>query len=571
MSLLNLSSSANIKAVFTPILIDNKEEEIIITQDSSRLETIMSSTDIPSVILSSVSNAGDVNDDGIDDIIVGAPNVNLNGREYVGQSYVIFGNPNINNSDHFDLKSLDGNNGFAIEGTKEGDFAGTSASNAGDINDDGIDDIIVGAPGVNSNGKEFAGETYVIFGSPQIGGDGSHELSQLNGSNGFAIKGIDENDNAGYSASNVGDVNNDGIDDIILSRPEADINGRENVGQSHVIFGNPNLSNAGDFDLNSLDGSNGFTLNGVNAEDRAGSFVSNAGDVNNDGIDDIILGAPGIKRDKSKESYVVFGSPQIGANGSLELSNLDGSNGFAIKGDNSIYSASEAGDVNNDGIDDIILGAPGASSDEGARGKNYVIFGNTQIGNSGSLNLSQLNGKDGFEFGCAQKLSSSESGSLTYIPLPVCGNSVSSAGDINNDGIDDLIIGAENGAKSYAIFGNSDLGSSELSPLDGSKGFTIQGDKFDSIGYSVSNAGDIDDDGIDDIIIRASSPEAGNYSYLIFGGRQSIMTISDSEDEIPKPEIQALNLMENHSATIITSILFTSLLFFSAIKKAYSA
>src|ERR671932_354714 len=210
----------------------------------------------------------------------------------------------------------------------------------------------------------YAGQSYVVFGS-NSGFGASVNLSELNGSNGFAINGIATPDYSGRSVSSAGDVNGDGFDDLIIGANRATPNGIFEAGQSYVVFG----SNSG-FDasvnLSELNGSNGFAINGIAANDYSGYSVSSAGDVNGDGIDDLIIGAKyadpnGIRN--AGQSYVVFGS-NSGFGASLNLSELNGSNGFAINGiaanDESGLSVSSAAGVKCDGIDDLIIGASAA-------------------------------------------------------------------------------------------------------------------------------------------------------------------------------------------------------------------
>ena len=131
------------------------------------------------------------------------------------------------------LSDLDGANGFVINGIDESDWCGVSVSSAGDINNDGYDDIIIGALGADPNG-DISGESYVVFGKA-TGYSASLELSALDGTNGFVINGIDAYHYSGYSVSSAGDINNDGYDDIIIGAHEADPNGAS--GESYVVFG----------------------------------------------------------------------------------------------------------------------------------------------------------------------------------------------------------------------------------------------------------------------------------------------------------------------------------------------
>ncbi|MBE8967629.1 FG-GAP repeat protein [Nostocales cyanobacterium LEGE 12452] len=457
----------------------------------------------------SVSSAGDINGDGIDDLIIGATYADPNSQRDAGESYVVFGS-NSSFDAQLNLSSLNGSNGFVINGIDSGDRLGISVSNAGDINGDGFDDLIIGASKADPNGQRDAGSSYVVFGSNSVFG-ASFNLSSLNGSNGFAINGIDADDNSGSSVSSAGDINGDGFDDLIIG-----------AGNRYVVFGS-NSGFGASFNLSSLNGSNGFV---INTDISTSSSVSSAGDINGDGFDDLIIGAKSASpngQERTGSSYVVFGS-NSGFGASFNLSSLNGSNGFAINGidadDNSGSSVSSAGDINGDGFDDLIIGAPGASPNSQNRaGESYVVFGSNS-GFGASFNLSSLNGSNGFVINGI----GADDGS---------GVSVSSAGDINGDGFDDLIIGTNSidygsqfqAGRSYVIFGRSSgFGAGfNLSSLDGSEGFAINGiNSGDRSGSSVSSAGDINDDGFDDLIIGAyrASPNgqiSAGESYVVFG------------------------------------------------------
>ncbi|NJK37633.1 MAG: cadherin-like domain-containing protein, partial [Oscillatoriales cyanobacterium SM2_3_0] len=225
-----------------------------------------------------------------------------------------------------------------------------------------------------------AGESYVVFGRNN-GFEASLDLSDLNGSNGFVINGIDNFDSSGFSVSSARDINGDGFDDIIIGATGGDPNGNDRAGESYVVFGRNNGFEAS-LDLADLDGSNGFVINGTDAIDYSGRSVSGAGDINGDGFDDLIIGtyrADPNGNDRAGESYVVFGRNN-GFEASLDLSDLNGSNGFVINGidnfDSSGRSVSGAGDINGDGFDDLIIGAPGGDPNGNDRaGESYVVFG----------------------------------------------------------------------------------------------------------------------------------------------------------------------------------------------------
>ena len=432
----------------------------------------------------SVSNAGDVNGDGYADVIVSSD-----------ASYIVFGK-----AAGFDatlnLSSIDGSNGFRLDGPT-GDLSGRPVSNAGDINGDGFDDVVIGS---NKNGS------FVVFGKAS-GFDAVLDLSGLDGNNGFFLDGAATDDTIGRSVSNAGDINGDGFDDVIVSALDS---AYPPVGSSYVVFGKSDGFGA-TLDLSSLDGSNGFHLDGAAAYGTYSISVSSAGDVNNDGFDDVIMGARGAPNSGfSGSSYVVFGKAS-GFDATLDLSSLDGNDGFRLDSDRSSESVSSAGDVNGDGFDDVIIGINDGS---------FVVFGK-ESGFNATLDLSSLDGKNGFRI---------NDGLST---LDLFGLSVSNAGDINGDGFGDVIIGANladpNGisaaGSSYVVFGKASgfEATVDLSNLDSNGGFRLDGvATFDASGASVSGAGDINNDGFDDLIVGARGASANGIddagaSYVIFG------------------------------------------------------
>ncbi len=375
---------------------------------------------------------GDVNGDGRNDIIISA----IHGDGYgnlktnCGEVYIIYGNdtfPSI-----WDLKTKPAN--VTIYGLDPGDQLG-NALVSGDINNDGVDDIIIGdCKGKGPNNTRTinpysCGEVYIVYGNSSL-----PPIINLTTSADITIYGADNRDSLGSSLA-IGDVNSDNIDDLIIGAPAADgfNNLKVQSGEVYIIYGNTSLPSIIDLLYTPAD----MIIYGTDPLDRLGSVTS--GDLNGDNIDDIIMSASGSRGANNSKFYncgevsVVFGNKTpLSVINSTEVDVII----YGIEGNDSMGFIS-TGNINGNDFDDLIIGAPAAYGPSNSRrwcGEIYIINGDSSLSSTIDLAIQSPNitiyGADGYDIS-------------TNCGADMAGSSVLIS-DINGDNIGEILIGAPN-------------------------------------------------------------------------------------------------------------------------------
>ncbi len=390
-----------------------------------------------------VSSGGDLNGDGFRDMIIATEGYDVTGDD--GGIYIFHGSES----------GMDLIPETFIPGYQVLSYLGNSVSSAGDINNDGYDDIIAGAP-LYTNGQFEEGRTFIYAGSS----------AGINVTPALVLEVDQANAGFGLQVANAGDINADGYDDVLVGAPSFD-NGQTDEGRVYVYEGTST----------GLDPVPAAILEVDIAFLHFGWSVAGAGDINHDGYDDIIIGAISYDNGEIDEGavFVYYGSVEGIIEGAYTI--LESNNAHAYFG----VSVSDAGDVNGDEFDDIVVGAMYYSNGESSEGAGFVFHGSA----AGIVEIP------------AVILESNQYNAQL-------GLSVSSAGDINGDAYDDIIFGAHYFNDDQADEGGAFIYEGSPTGIQEESLFILEHNSDSThFGVSVSDLGDINSDGVDDVVVGA--------------------------------------------------------------------
>jgi hypothetical protein len=472
------------------------------------------------------SPAGDVNGDGLFDILIGAPMAGNKVCPFPGEdpcpglpkgegiAYLVLGRPRPDwPSNAINLAEADA----SFLGCEVTSMTARQLYTAGDVNGDGYDDILISGW---KCGLNYTGKAYLILGRPDVDSWGAEfPVEEADAS----FLGEHESDQASYYTSTAGDVNGDGYDDFLITSTHNDEQA-ENAGQVYLILGRGDADWGRDYDLAAADAS----FLGEAEEDRLGRSATGVGDVNGDGYDDFLIGS--ISNDEggvdAGQSYLFLGRAREGDpdydpdrpwwGPDYPASQADASFIGETPGDESGRRVAKAGDVNGDGLGDFLIGA--ALNDQAGpdAGKAYLIFGRPSA-----------------DWGRDASLSDADASFMGEDRLDQAGRRVSGAGDVNQDGFHDFLIGAPHftageddpdswsEGRVYLIYGREGADWGQNYPLARADILYTGKPEVGAAGYDMAWIGDHDGDGLDDFLIGAYGGRNNNQvpgeAYLLLG------------------------------------------------------
>ena len=378
------------------------------------------------------------------------------------------------------------------------DYSGYIVAGVGDINADGMDDVATGA-WLEDEGGNGAGSAYLVFGS-------SANNASLTAADG-KFYGDNSQDRAGAAVAGAGDINGDGYDDLLIGAYGYDDGSSTNAGAAYVLLGPV----SGTKSLGTIYDSLAI---GEGSSDEFGSALNGAGDLDADGYDDFLVGAPSYSASTSNgpgRAYVFYGANSIAS--SLSASTADAILQGETNNDQAGLRLSTAGDWDGDGYDDVLIGADGDDDGGSNAGAAYVLLGPL----AGTINLADAHFK-----------------MVGEASTDKVGFSLDNIGDMNEDGYGDVIVGAylqdytaTDAGMAYLVFGNTTSASMDLSVAD----VKIAGEvKNHNAGYSVAGLGDIEGDGDVEVLVGAPKADSNaGRAYLLYGPLTEDVELSDAD------------------------------------------
>lgn len=354
---------------------------------------------------------------------------------------------------------------------------GWSVAGIGDVNRDGFADFIVSSPGIDSNFGPESGDSFVVYGNAS-GALPSFSNSAIGALSGFKISNANPVGNLGYDATGIGDINGDGMDDVLVS------SGFSAGPVVYVVYGNATGTGADiSYDMSGIGPltapAGGFAIIGPSSG-YFGTSVSGVGDVNNDGYADFVVGSV-----NTRAAYVVYGGPQNGATLNISSGTIAPSRGYRINMPTTISAIADmvsgAGDFNGDGLADVAIA-------DYQNATVYVPFSN--LTGTPPTNLATMPAAQGM------RILAGSAHSLDH---------VASLGDINGDGLSD--IGINSAQQTYVVYGRATGGSVTLGSLTPAQGFVITHESPNTQRI-LESAGDINGDGFSDFIVGNSADDS---------------------------------------------------------------
>ncbi len=449
-----------------------------------------------------VGGGGDLNDDGIDDVVVSAPYADSG----IGRIYAIYGGVGVTSVELAEVAASVG--GFVMQGEHVNAFAGWSTTIIPDLDGDARDEVVVGSAWANLSGSR-SGRVYVVF-SP--GTPAPLDLFNVAFGGGYVIDGAFAEDWTGWSVSGAPDMNGDGLGELLVGSPQATDVFPDAPGLAYVVWGKADTAPVPLLAMQ-LGLGGGFAMLGGPGSDHIGFSVQAAGDLDGDGYGELLLGSE-VAAGGAGRAYLVRGKAD---DAPVELGAVAAEmGGYRLEGQAPGVELGRGvgavGDLDGNGVPEIVVGAPGpAGLGDGAA---HIVYDAV----TGNLTLGTLAAADGVSLATGE-------------PGDDLGWSVKEVGDFNADGWPDLALGAPGGDSPpdtdaglvYVVFGRADMSSVSLADVaEGRGGFVVSGEGFGAnAGYAVSTAGDFNGDGADDLLLGAPMTESLNFgagrAYVVFG------------------------------------------------------